>query len=117
MVVRLMERELRTWPYQPSIYAYDALDFQAVKNGQKNPWDLVPYATWPVSALNDQGPVGVTYDAATQKIYLLNNGDGDRPYVRVYHVGADSVSPAPTPTPTPIAGDLNNDGVVNSIDW
>jgi hypothetical protein len=34
------------YPYSAFVWAYDANDLVAVKNGQKNPWDIVPYASW-----------------------------------------------------------------------
>ena len=63
------------YPYTEYVWAYDANDFVAVKNGQKNMWDIVPYSTWqlnlPITALS-HGVGGAAYDPATQTIYITS---------------------------------------------
>ena len=34
------------YPYAYYVWAYDALDLAAVKSGQRQPWDVKPYAVW-----------------------------------------------------------------------
>ncbi|WP_435011877.1 Ig-like domain-containing protein (plasmid) [Tundrisphaera lichenicola] len=59
--------------YTFQVWAYDALDFAAVKNGQKNPWDLKPYTTWQLNFPQPDGQKvlgGVAFDASTGRFYL-----------------------------------------------
>ena len=37
------------YPYHYYVWAYDANDLAAVKAGQKQPWEVKPYAVWPFS--------------------------------------------------------------------
>jgi hypothetical protein len=67
--------------YHYRVWAYDALDFVAVKNGTKQPGRLKPYAYWdldgiPLASLNDTegGIGGVTYDSATGMLYVSTLG-------------------------------------------
>ena len=65
------------YPYTEYVWAYDADDLLAVKQGQKNMWDVTPYATWdlslPITTLgHDVG--GAAYDPSTQTIYLSEKG-------------------------------------------
>jgi hypothetical protein len=56
------------------VLAYDLNDLAAVKVGTKAPWDVLPYAQWPL-VLPLAEPsfklIGATVDAATGTIYLL----------------------------------------------
>jgi hypothetical protein len=59
--------------YAFQVWAYDALDFVAVKNGQKAPWDVKPYTTWNFSFPQPDGEKlvgGVAFDPATGRLYL-----------------------------------------------
>jgi hypothetical protein len=67
--------------YHYRVWAYDALDFVAVKNGTKRPGRLKPYAYWdfdeiPLARPNDPGGGigGVTYDSATGTLYVSTLG-------------------------------------------
>ncbi len=61
------------YPYTEFVWAYDANDLLAVKNGQKNMWDITPYAAWqlqlPVASAG-HGVGGAAYDPSTQTIYI-----------------------------------------------
>jgi len=85
------------YPYHAHVWAYDANDLLAVKNGTKNPWDLVPYGNWNIEntfgglASDENSIVGATYDATTQRIYLaVADRDGSQPAIYAY--GVDVVS-------------------------
>ena len=99
------------YPYAHFVYAYDANELVAVKNGQKAPWQVVPYATWTFDVPFQYGQrviEGVAYDSATKRIYLTaGNGDTDKPLVHVFKVDAAAsvtTSPAPAPSaPLPVA--------------
>src|SRR3990172_4908918 len=61
------------YPYRHQIWAYDALDLLAVKNGTKNPWDVQPYGTWTFTLPFDNDGrkriYGAAYDPSTQRIF------------------------------------------------
>ena len=86
--------------YAYQVWAYDATDFLAVENGQMNPWNLRPYATWTFNFPQPPGPTaigGAAYNPATQTLYLVQQGgeghtaDGwDMPLIQVYHISLGS---------------------------
>ena len=86
------------YPYSAYVWAYDVNDLIAVKNGQKNAWDVKPYASWQMTSLGDR-IMGAAYDPATGRIYLsVGFEDGSQPLIRVFTVnlagGGDTTSPA-----------------------
>jgi hypothetical protein len=96
------------YPYTSLVYAYDVNDLIAVKNGSKHPWDVVPYATWPISmpfqkAMSDVGfgpadvghrdIVGAAYDPVTQRIFLSGyKQDGQSPIIYVFSLNSVAAS-------------------------
>jgi hypothetical protein len=87
-----------SYPYVYLALAYDALDLLAVKDGQKQPWEIVPYAEWQLAlpfAQEYADILGAAYDPATQRIYLTQDGGdlpgccGHLPVVHVYQVNSD----------------------------
>jgi len=86
------------YPNEACIYAYDANDLLAVKQGTKTPWDVVPYATWRLDYPFEQNfPHGVkdtpymTMGAAwdRNRRWLFVSGyrqDGDCPVIHVFQV-------------------------------
>jgi hypothetical protein len=67
--------------YHYRVWAYDALDFVAVKHGTKRPGQLKPYAYWdfdeiPLASLKDTGGGigGVTYASTTGTLYVSTLG-------------------------------------------
>ena len=99
------------YPYAHFVYAYDANELVAVKNGQKAMWQVVPYATWEFDVPLQYGQRvinSVAYDATTKRIFMtLENGEVWKPLVHVFRVDAAAsvtTSPAPTPSaPEPVA--------------
>jgi hypothetical protein len=102
----------RTWKgphsvggnYVFQVWAYDANDFVAVKNGQKNPWDLKPYSTWNFSFPQPDGQKyvgGVAFDPATGRIYVSELGVdtvdpySSRPLIQVFQVSTSASAAAP----------------------
>ena len=99
------------YPYHSRIWAYNANDLVAVKNGSKSPWDLKP--VW-VSNIEGQlnglvsdkkDILGVAYDPSRQIIYLsAAYADDPRPVIHAFQVnlqpGTDS---GPTAPPNPPA--------------
>jgi hypothetical protein len=91
------------YPYHYKVWAYDANDLLAVKNGAKEPWEIVPYAMWSPSLPfygQEHIVAGVAYDPATQRIYLaVDHGEGNLPVIHVYQVNvtggtSDATAPA-----------------------
>jgi hypothetical protein len=89
------------YPYRGYVWAYDANDLAAVKTGSKQPWQVVPYATWELTALGNVpywGIGGAAWDPTTKRIYLSEkNADGERPIVHVYVVQGGITSSLPQP--------------------
>jgi hypothetical protein len=64
------------YPYVYQVWAYDAGQLKSVKEGQKRPWDVVPYAIW-----NFELPFqhasrllgGGAYDPASQRIFIVQS--------------------------------------------
>lgn len=87
------------YPYVYQVWAYNADDLVRVKNGEQNPWDVVPYATWqlnlPFANVNAELG-GVGYDPATQRLYVHQR------YASTYGQGVVytfKVNPPPPPVP------------------
>jgi Big-like domain-containing protein len=82
--------------YVSYVWAYDLLDLQAVANGAKQVWEVLPYATWqlniPASLVGDPtqtgGEIGgATYNPATGELFVVQRfGDGVKPIVNKYVV-------------------------------
>ena len=61
------------YPYRYQFWAYDLNDFVAVKEGRKQPWEVVPYGVWPFDLPTPEPSVklgGIGYDAARQVLYI-----------------------------------------------
>jgi len=78
------------YPYVHMIWAYNASDLVAVKNGQKQPWQVLPYATWSFEtpfAIPARVVTGVAYDAANQRIFMsMGEQDAPRPLIHVFDI-------------------------------
>jgi hypothetical protein len=89
------------YPYSSYVWAYDVSDLISVKNGQKNPWDIKPYATWTLGFPTSGGKsiVGAAYDPATQRIYLAQYCTDAEcyPVIHVYSVANASGVQKPMP--------------------
>jgi hypothetical protein len=78
------------YPYAYYVWAYDAADLAAVKNGQKRPWDVRPYAVWPLTlpfGTENAHLNGATYDPSTGRVFISQAfGDGAKPLIHVLTV-------------------------------
>jgi hypothetical protein len=106
------------YPYNYQIWAYDLNDFAAVKAGQKQPWEVVPYGVWPLTFPTPEAAVqigGVAYDAARQLLYVTQmmadrDGYGYRPVIHALKItvpgstGGGTPVGAPAQVTTPLAG-------------
>lgn len=91
------------YPYYHEIWAYDANDLVAVKNGSKKPWEPRPYAHIRLTQMNNSGGAkirGAAYDPISKRIYIAEDY-GDNPRIHVYEVtGATGAPPTTTPPPS-----------------
>jgi len=94
------------YPYVYQVWAYDANDLRDVKNGIKEPWEVQPYDVWnyePPFAASSGHAGGVAYDPTTGRIFVAQPyGDGERPVIYVYQVGAPNPDREP-PTITELS--------------
>ena len=82
------------YPYRYQIWAYDLTDFAAVKKGGKRPWQVVPYAIWPLEFPTPEPRTvigGVGYDPLHQTIYVAQrHADRDdyesRPVIHTFRI-------------------------------
>ena len=60
------------YPYRLWAWAYRVSDLAAVKNGQRQPWELVPYQNWDlgIAVEPDFGTGGAAYDPVKQRLYV-----------------------------------------------
>ncbi len=90
------------YPYRFQIWAYDLNDLAAVKAGQKQPWEVVPYGVWPLDLPYYESRFrigGVTYDAERQLLYVTQQyadkvDVASHPIVHVFQL---DVAPPPVP--------------------
>jgi len=96
------------YPYRYQIWAYDLNDFAAVKAGQKQPWEVLPYGVWPFDLPTPEPSVklgGIGYDAARQILYVSQMGadkDGYS-YRPIIHALQLDLAPAPIAVEAPVA--------------
>jgi hypothetical protein len=74
-------------PYRHQVWAYDANDLLAVKNGTKEVWEPQPYAIWELpelekTAVNVQG---AGFDVATGRLYIAQDYQNN-PRIDVYQI-------------------------------
>jgi hypothetical protein len=77
------------YPYAYYVWAYDAADLAAVARGKKQPWDVMPYAAWPLSLpyTSHTSIGGATYDVSTRRIFVSQTlTDGALPVVHVFKI-------------------------------
>jgi len=93
-------------PYVHQVWAYDADDLVAVKNGQMQHWEPRPYATWTLDDMDTSGCADTRsagYDVSTRMLYVTQ-GFSDFPRVDVYQIGypTDISAPARIPVIPPL---------------
>ena len=82
------------YPYRSQIWAYDLNELAAVRAGQKQPWQVVPYGVWPLTLPTPERTMrlgGVGYDAQQQIVYVSQLGadpDGfsSRPVMHAFQI-------------------------------
>jgi hypothetical protein len=86
-----------SYPYRHQVWAYDANDLSSVKNGQKQPWQIMPYAVWELPGMNSTGSAnirGAAYDPINKRVFITE-GYGDNPIVHVYQINVSGTTPPP----------------------
>ncbi|HEY7314577.1 MAG TPA: hypothetical protein VH643_34835 [Gemmataceae bacterium] len=92
--------------YTFQVWAYNANDFVAVKNGQMQPWQVQPYDVWnftlPISGSEKLG--GVAFDSATGRLYVsVLNADDAQPFSSLPLIEVFQVSMTPPRSSGPVA--------------
>lgn len=90
------------YPYVYQVWAYDANDLLAVKQGSKQPYEVQPYAVWafnlPFENSSDQHLLGgAAYDPASNRIYISQRCEDANcaPVIQVFKVNGSVVNPSP----------------------
>lgn len=77
------------FPYRHMVWAYDANELVAVKQGRRDPWNPKPYAIWMLPEMSggtgDAWMNGAVYDPRRRRIYMVPKNDA---VLHVYEVGA-----------------------------
>ena len=87
------------YPYSYYVWAYDANDLAAVKAGRKAPWDVHPYAAWPLTLpYSSSGSAvlnGAAYDPRSGRIFVSQGyGDGEWPIIHVFTIDTTRKEPS-----------------------
>jgi hypothetical protein len=83
------------YPYVHQVWAYDALDLVAVKDGEREPWDVLPYDLWVLDEMDSEGSAtiaGATYDPIGGRIYITERY-GEDPAVHVFQIAISMDNP------------------------
>ncbi len=85
------------YPYRHQIWAYDANDLLAVKQGAKQPWEPRPYGIWPIPDITNDGRatlVSAAYDPPRRRLYVTTEFS-NKPHVHVFEIAAPSTPSVP----------------------
>ena len=81
--------------YAYQVWAYNADDFLSVMDGQEQPWQIQPYATWNLDFPQYQGGKtlgGVSFDPSTGRLYVVEQNadtqapESSLPMIQVYQL-------------------------------
>ncbi len=101
-------------PYRPTMWAYDANDLIAVKQGTKKPWDVQPYAKWTLPGMSIDVANYLragTYDPVTQRYYVGSTDSRDI-YVFQINIGTPGDVTPPTVSMTAPSGGATVSGPI-----
>jgi hypothetical protein len=76
------------YPYYHQVWAYDVLDLLDVRAGQKQQWEIQPYAVWRLNEMDSTGGAkisGAAYDIESGRLYITE-AYGEQPAGHVYQV-------------------------------
>jgi hypothetical protein len=82
------------FPYIYQVWAYDLLELADIKAGRRKPWDVRPYAIWPLELPIEEDAKhigGVGYDTERRQLYvsqMLADTDtyANRPVIHVFRI-------------------------------
>ena len=79
------------YPYLYYVWAYDANDLAAVASGQKLPWEVRPYAVWPLSlpfsTIGSTRIGGAAFDPQTRRLFISQlYADDVQPVIHVFTI-------------------------------
>ncbi|MCC6953138.1 MAG: hypothetical protein IT290_03375 [Deltaproteobacteria bacterium] len=84
-------------PFATQVWAYDANELVAVKNGSRTAESLEPYAIWTFNVqINIARYNGATYDPGTRRVFMVEE-NGEDPIVHVFKINGgtgDSLAPS-----------------------
>ena len=105
-------------PYRQQVWAYDANDLLAVKQGRKQSWEVRPYGVWPLPDLPNGDGRGsfrsAVYDHGTRRLYVVSDAGSAAPRVHVYLITTAVLQPPPQ-APQAFASKVS--GNVASFSW
>ncbi|MCB8976202.1 MAG: hypothetical protein H6657_02105 [Ardenticatenaceae bacterium] len=82
--------------YKHAIWAYDANDLLRVKNGELDPWEVMPYATWEFSDLTDGNCASTNFGGAVfdpeAGILYVTEAFGESPAVHAFQINSNLVN-------------------------
>lgn len=91
-----LSKGTHAWPYSAYVWAYDVNDLLDVKNGLKNPWEVIPYKHWQlnmpyVDSTSECLLGGAAYDPDNGRIFVSHlRAHRDRPVIHVYKVNCNT---------------------------
>jgi hypothetical protein len=107
-----------SYPYRHRVWAYDANDLLAVKQGRRRPNEVQPYGVWDLPemqpAAGDAPMRSATYDPATRRLYVVTDSGSAAPRVHVYLVTTAVIQPPPRP---PVGFSASVTGDVAGFTW
>lgn len=80
------------YPYEYYVWAYDASNLLAVRDGTKQPWEVRPYATWildmPFKPSSGAAVInGAAYDSTSGRVFVSQAyGDRSLPVIHVFRL-------------------------------
>lgn len=90
----LSDKGPHAYPYRLQFWAYDLSELAAVRAGDKDPWEIRPYALWPFELpieVPRERLGAMAYDAATRRLFISQlQADPDgyefRPVIHVFKI-------------------------------
>lgn len=96
-------RGVHAYPYQFQVWAYDANDLVAVKNGQKQSYEIAPYATWKLEGMDKYSSsvsmTGAGFDPETNVLYVTQ-GNQNNPIIHAFQITVPELKPSAPENPT-----------------
>ena len=82
------------YPYRFQAWAYDLSELAEVRAGKRDPWDVKPYAVWPIAFPIDEPAVrigSVAHDLTGRRLFVIQmladrDGYASRPLVHVFRL-------------------------------